>query len=138
MEPFAVPSDIVAVWRPLTPAEETTAPGLLMQASQRIRFLGREAGIDIDEKIADDELLTDMVKTAVVNAVIRVLKNPGGLRQFQRSTTSGPFTDSEGGTYDTTIAAGLLYFTADDLLGILPVDDGKGWVGTARLGMGLA
>lgn len=137
LKPFAEPADIVSVWRPLTTAEDEIAPGLLLTASNRLRLIGREHGVDVDAVIADDALLTAAAKTAVINAVVRVLKNPDSLRQFQRSETTGPFTESEGGTYDTTIAAGVLYLDPADLLGLVPVLDDRGRVGTIRLGAGL-
>ncbi|WP_163275334.1 Gp19/Gp15/Gp42 family protein [Cellulomonas iranensis] len=138
LKPFAQPADIVSVWRPLTSEEHKTALGLLLTASNQLRLIGRERRVDVDELIAGDELLAAAAQTAVVNAAIRVLKNPDSLRQYQRSETTGPFTESEGGTYDNTVSAGVLYIDPADLLGLVPVVVDRGLVGTIRLGAGLA
>ncbi|WP_087507923.1 Gp19/Gp15/Gp42 family protein [Cellulomonas iranensis] len=138
LKPFAQPADIASVWRPLTSTEHETSRGLLLAASNRLRLVGRELGVDVDELIEGDDLLAAAAQTAVVNAAIRVLKNPDSLRQYQRSETTGPFTESEGGTYDNTVSAGVLYLDPADLLGLLPVVEDRGRVGTIRLGAGLA
>ena len=61
--------------------------------------------------------------------VLRVLRNPDGLR----SETVGPFST----TYDTSVAAGLLAITADDLSGVTPtqVDPAgiTGWAPAATI-----
>jgi hypothetical protein len=55
----------------------------------------------------------DLVALAVTNMVLRVMRNPGGLR----AETVGPFSR----TYDTTYAAGLLVITGDDEALLNPV-----------------
>lgn len=126
MEPLAVPSDIEAVWRPLTAAETVVATGLIAQASLALRL--RVPGVDA--LITGNELLTAAATAAVVNAVKRVLQNPDLDKQW--SETTGPFTESH--TVSDAISSGALYFTAADLFGLVP---STGAVpGTARVRSG--
>lgn len=99
--PLASVGDI-AEQKTLSLAQEQLAIVLIRAASQMIR--ARRA--DIDTQIADGIVSADLVALAVTNMVLRVLRNPGGLR----AETVGPFSR----TYDTTHAAGLLVLTADD------------------------
>lgn len=126
MEPFALPSDIEAVWRPLSPAETIVAAGLIDQASLALRL--RVPGIDT--LISGNEMLTAAATAAVVNAVKRVLQNPDLDKQW--SETTGPFTESH--TVSDAISSGALYFTAADLFGLVPSN--AGIPGTARVRSG--
>lgn len=128
--------DVIEIYGPLSEVEAAKVDGLLAAATRRLYAIGREAGIDLDEAIGD-ELLYELAKDAVVNAVIRVFRNPTGLRQYQRSETTGPFTESEGGTFDSTGSTGGIYIDPNDLLGLIPVAAADLKVGTVRLGMGL-
>ncbi len=92
----------VAEQKTLSATEEQLTIVLIRAASQMIR--GRRA--DIDTQIAAGVVSGDLVALAVTNMVLRVLRNPGGLR----AETVGPFSR----TYDTTYAAGLLVLTADE------------------------
>ena len=99
--PLAAVGD-VAEQKTLSPAEEALAAVLIRSASQMIR--ARRPSIDA--QIAGAAVSGDLVALAVTNMVLRVLRNPGGLR----AETVGPFSR----TYDTTYAAGLLVLTPDD------------------------
>lgn len=112
MVPFALPPDIEAVWRPLTNAERIAAVGLIDQASTQLRL--RVPGIDA--LVADDALRASAAQAAVVNAVKRVLINPEMAKQL--SETTGPFTKSI--TPGDAVASGAIYFTANDLFGLVP------------------
>lgn len=116
LEPFATPDDVVAVFRPLTSAEETLASGLLAQASNKLRLDARRRGVDIATLMLD-ELTADAVETAVVNAAKRVLMNPEAVRQM--SITTGPMSESR--TIDTAVSSGLLYLDSNDLADIFPL-----------------
>lgn len=82
-EPFATVEDIILLWRPLTPDEETRADALLPLISDAIRQYGTEAGIDVDAKAADDETYSSILKLVTVDVVGRVLR---------QSTTGEPVT----------------------------------------------
>lgn len=127
MDPFALPSDIEAVWRPLTAEEDAIAFGLIEQASMLLR--ARVAGIDA--RAAVDPVAKAVAQAAVVNAVKRVLLNPGAVRQ--RSQTSGPF--SESATLDSSISTGAVYIDPNDLVGLVS-STGVGLPRTARVRSG--
>lgn len=97
--PFAAVGDVTAQYGSMTAAEESLAGWLLRAASNMIRSRRPL----IDQQISDGLVSQDMAALAVTNMVLRVMRNPGGLR----SETVGPFSRS----YDTTVAAGLLAIT---------------------------
>lgn len=107
--PLAAVGDIGEQFGSMSAAQEQLAGVLIRAASQMIR--GRRA--DIDAQITAGTVSADLVALAVTNMVLRVMRNPGGLR----SETVGPFSR----TYDTTYAAGLLVITADDEALLSPV-----------------
>ena len=94
MDPLATTSDVVAVMGPLTPEQLPVVAGIIAQASLKVRLAARQAGVDID---ALGELDRAVLVAAVVNAVVRVLRNPQGLRQFQQTMTAGPYTQTFSG-----------------------------------------
>lgn len=118
--PLAAVGDVAAQFGSLTPAQETLAGWLLRAASQIVRSRFPK----VDEQIAAGRLSADMVALAVTNMVLRVMRNPGGLR----SETVGPFSRS----YDTTTAAGLLVLTDTDSALLEPTPEPGGAPGVVR------
>lgn len=100
--PLAAIGDVSAQYGSMTPAEESLAGWLLRAASNLVR--ARRP--NIDQQIAAGTVSGEMAALAVTNMVLRVLRNPAGLR----SETVGPFSRS----YDTSVAAGLLVLAPDD------------------------
>jgi hypothetical protein len=111
--PLAVIGDVSAQHGTMSLAEESLAGWLLRNASNMLR--GQRPLID--QQLRDGKLSRDLVALAVTNMVLRVLRNPNGLR----SESVGPFSRS----WDTTTAAGLLVVTDDDLALIQPTDGTK-------------
>lgn len=100
--PLATVAEVVELFRTLTPAEEGLTKALLRQASTMVR-----SRPGVIARIADGTLDAEMVGHAVVTMVLRVLRNPGGLR----AETVGPFSR----TFDTTVAAGQLVISDTEL-----------------------
>ncbi len=127
--PLAVLGDVVAQYGTMTAAQQTLTNTLLRAVTRMIR-----ARIPtVDAMISDGRLDPELVALAATNMVLRVLRNPGGLR----SETVGPFSR----TYDTSSAAGLLAFTIDDLALLTPSADPDAFpvqVGTVWMRPGLA
>ena len=76
MAVYAQVSDIIALGRELSNAEQATAEVLLEQASAKLRMTARQYGCSIDEMIADKDTGADyalVVKSVVVQAVLRAL-----------------------------------------------------------------
>lgn len=122
---FAEVEDVQAVWGELTLAEETQVSAWLVTASNNLRLIGRERGVDVDSFILGDDLLEQAAKDAVVESIRRRLMNPEGIRQRSRTTTDGPFSDTSSETIDTAISSGGLYFNDDDLRWLPPVRSGR-------------
>lgn len=76
MAVYAQVSDIIALGRELSNAEQATAEVLLEQASAKLRMTARQYGCNIDEMIADKDTGADfalVVKSVVVQSVLRAL-----------------------------------------------------------------
>lgn len=97
--PLAAVGDVRGQFGTLTSAQEGLASWLLRAASSLVR----SQFPSIDAQLTAGRLDRDVVALGVANMVLRVMRNPGGLR----SETVGPFSR----TYDTTFAAGLLVIT---------------------------
>lgn len=122
-DPFATPDD-VDQYLPLDDGGRDSAAQLLVVASALIR----RSFPDIDTRIGNGQLDAELAKFVAVQMVLRVLRNPAGVRQ----ETIGPSSIS----YDTSQASGQLTLTPDDLGMLAPAPTGIG-IGTARLGAGL-
>lgn len=126
--PLAVADDVREQFGTLTVAQQALTSALLRAASKLIRSRHPL----IDQLIRDGALDPDVVALGVTNMILRVLRNPGGLR----SETIGPFSR----TYDTTSAAGLLVITdAEDAMFTPPATQEGAVlnVGTIRVRAGL-
>jgi hypothetical protein len=99
----ATTDDLESRWRPLSTAEGTVAATLLDDAwlMLRRRFTSLADGV-----ATDDDLSADAVRVMCA-AVLRVMKNPDGLRQEA--------IDDYSWTRDNALSAGLLYFTDEEL-----------------------
>ena len=105
--PFADPSDVEAVWRPLTSDELSRAANLLDEASQIIMEIPMVAARITAGLVADATL-----KSVAVRMVVRVLLNPQRLSQF--SVTVEDVTRS--GTYESgLVPAGELVVSPGEL-----------------------
>lgn len=127
--PLAAIGDITGQFGQLTPAQEGIASFLIRAASAMIRH----AYPYVDVQLHAGRLNPDLVALAVANMVLRVLRNPNGLK----AETVGPFSR----TYDTGTAAGLLTITAGDASILTPAPvtatTGLGGIGTIRVTPGL-
>ena len=125
--PLAVVGDVTGQFGTMTLAQETLTAALLRAASKMIRARFPQ----VDAQIADSRIDPDLVALAAANMVLRVLRNPGGLR----AETVGPFSR----TYDTGTAAGLLVLTAGEVSLLTPTAPAANSglvVGTIRLKAG--
>lgn len=94
--PLASVGDVVSLYGTLSAAKEQQASALLRAASTLVR-----SRFPVDAGIAAGRLAEDVVALGVSHMVIRVLRNPKGVR----SETIGPFSR-------TFVDAGLLVITA--------------------------
>lgn len=108
-KPLAATGHVAEQFGALTPDQETLVKALIRAASAMVR-----ARIPlVDTMIADGRLNPDLVALAITNMVLRVLRNPAGLR----SEAVGPFSRA----YDTKYAAGQLVLGEEELGLLTPV-----------------
>jgi hypothetical protein len=123
----AKPADVVARWRPLSPNQETVAQTRLADVERQIRRRMTKVGRSLTDELAADDLLAvddpdkvfrDTLVEVEVLAVLRVLKNPEGLR-------SESFDDYSR-TRDRASSDGELRVTAEEWAKLgLPATDPK-------------
>jgi hypothetical protein len=111
-EPFADYGDIEAVWRTLTPEEQTRATKLIEYASRKIR---RNVP-GIDDRIASGTLDPVDVEMVVVAMVKRAMLNTALEGVESQSQTAGPFAQ----TVRPSNPNGNLYLTKDELASLGP------------------
>lgn len=92
--PFASPSDVEAIWRPLSDAETVQAAGLLSEASQVILEIPQVAARVVAGLVADVTL-----KSVTARMALRVLLNPMRLSQFSNTVDDV----SRSGTYEAGV-----------------------------------
>lgn len=129
--PLAAIGDVTVQYGDLDDAQEELTGYLLKAASKMVR----QRFPLLDSQLAAATLDPDVIALTVSGMVLRVLRNPDGLR----AETTGPFSR----TYDTSAAAGLLAITADDETSLVPPDATAGRkrypnAGTIRAVPGLA
>lgn len=106
--PLATLGEVAAQFGTMTAAQQSLANTLLRAASKLIR----QRYPSVDANIASGRLDAEVVALAVINMVLRVLRNPRGLK----AETTGPFSV----TYDTTIAAGQLVLSETETSLLVP------------------
>lgn len=123
--PLAAVGDVQALYGPLTTDEATLTKYLLRAASKMIR----QRVPNLDTLVSAGRLDPDVVALAPASMVLRVLRNPDGLK----AETTGPFSR----TFDTSAAAGLLVVTKDDMANVTPGPatpaPGKRWAPAATI-----
>lgn len=100
--PLATVGEYVELFGALSLPREALVRALLRRASQLVR----DTHPGLEAKIAGGRVSADSVGLAVLNMVVRVMRNPNGLR----AETTGPFSRS----YDPDLASGLLTLTDAD------------------------
>lgn len=108
-EPFATVADITALWRPLSEAEKERAEALLPVVSDSLRQEAIKVGKDLDQMLADGEMLENVLRSVVVDVVARTLMTSTDsepMTQFSESalgySASGTFLVPGGGLFIKT------------------------------------
>lgn len=104
----ALPADVEARWRPLSVAEMAVVAVLLEDAwlILKARISGAEARLDAAT------LSPQLVVAVEAAMVLRVMRNPDGLRQES--------IDDYSWTRDNAVSSGLLYLSDDELAMLEP------------------
>lgn len=74
MSAFATVSDMANLWRALTETELARAPHLLEVASDTLRQMAQNRGMNLDNMLSNGEVYESVLKDVVVAAVGRVLR----------------------------------------------------------------
>lgn len=108
-EPFATVADITALWRPLSEAEKERAEALLPVVSDSLRQEAIKVDKDLDQMLADGEVLENVLRSVVVDVVARTLMTSTDsepMTQFSESalgySASGTFLVPGGGLFIKT------------------------------------
>lgn len=124
MAPFATSEDVAAQWRPLTDDQVLIVDELLDYASAILR---QRVGL-IDDRLADGTLDPVLVRGVAVAMVLRVMRNPDGIRQRTAGAVSVTFDDARAAGIDPT---------PSELSMLAPRRAGRGAPRSARLCPGL-
>lgn len=105
-ESYATVADVEALWRPLTASEYERTEALLPIVSDSLRQEAKNIGRDLDQMIADGDVLTSVVKSVTVDVVARALMTPTNeapMSQMSQSalgySVSGTFLVPGGGLF---------------------------------------
>lgn len=112
MTPFATVEQLEAFWRPLTDAEQERAQMLLELASNRLRLIGENVGVDVDQRVADSAAYASGAQWVVMEAVKRAMLMPTDqppVDSFQQ--VAGPYSEN----YKYTNPSGDLWFKKSEL-----------------------
>lgn len=115
------PQDVTDAWiGEGVPTDDVSIQNWIDRAERLIRRrvpdLQERLDAEADEIPPRTELL-DTARDVTVSMVIRVFRNPEGIRQTNSTTTTGPFSDTRMQTYGGDVPGGL--GLTDDELGAL-------------------
>ncbi|WP_277679228.1 phage Gp19/Gp15/Gp42 family protein [Gracilibacillus dipsosauri] len=106
MTALATVDDLISLWRPISPEEQTRAEALLPIVSDRLRLEAKKVGKDIDMMIIDSVAYGNVVKSVTVDIVARTLMTSTSqepMTQYSQSalgyTVSGTFLTPGGGLF---------------------------------------
>ena len=106
MTNLASVNDVNSLWKPLSHAEQEQVEALLPVVSDSLRQEAKRVGKDLDEMIANGEILPNVVKSVVVDIISRYLDqlssdNASTLSQESQSALgyswSGTYVNTGGG-----------------------------------------
>lgn len=102
MAALATVSDVEARWRALAEGEVGAVTAMLDDASAIVRTTVS----DVDDRVSASVDYAALVVGIVARMVIRVLRNPDGLRQYA--------IDDYSATRDSVVSTGQLYLTGEE------------------------
>lgn len=112
LTPFATVEQFEAFWRTLSDAEKTRAESLLLLASNRLRTIGANVGVDVDAKAEDSPAYASNLGWVVMEATKRAMLTPTDQPPVDTwSQTAGPYSEN----YKYTNPSGDLWFKKSEL-----------------------
>lgn len=137
MSDFATVSDLIALWRQLSPGERERAEVLLPLVSDSLRMEAIKVGKDLDQMIEETPMLASVAKSVTVDVVARTLMTPTDETPMTQMTQSG-LGYSVSGTY--LVPGGGLFIKRSELarlglrrqqIGVINLYDAQGNNGSA-------
>lgn len=95
MTPFATLEQLELFWKDVPEGDEPRAEFLLELASNRLRMIGEDVGVDVDARAAASDAYTSTLQWVVMEAVKRAMLTPTDLPPvdtFQQ--TAGPYSEN--------------------------------------------
>lgn len=112
MEAFATKAQLAAYWRTLTSDEQTRADVMLPLASNRLRLIGEDLGVDLDARSAASPAFESTLQWVTMEAVKRALSTPTDQPPVDTfSQTAGPYSEN----YKYSNPSGDLWFKKTEL-----------------------
>ena len=112
MSDFATVSDLIALWRQLSPGERERAEVLLPLVSDSLRMEAIKVGKNLDQMIEETPVLASVAKSVTVDVVARTLMTPTDETPMTQMTQSG-LGYSVSGTY--LVPGGGVYIKKSEL-----------------------
>jgi hypothetical protein len=112
LDPFATLAQLELFWKDVPDADEPRAENLLVLASNRLRLIGEDVGVDMDAKVAASEAYASTASWVVMEAVKRAMLTPTDQAPVDTySQTAGPYSEN----YKYTNPSGDLWFKKTEL-----------------------
>lgn len=112
MSAFATVEELQAYWKPLTETEQDRATLMLDMASDRLRLMGENIGINLDDKVAASEPYATTIRWVVMEATKRAMNTPVDQPPVDEfSQTAGPYSEN----YKYSNPSGDLWFKKSEL-----------------------
>ena len=109
---YATVADLSLYWRQIAESETARAEDLLTLASSRLRVYASGAGVNLDEKVGEDDDYKNTAKWVVMEAVKRALATPTDIPPVDNySQAAGPYSEN----YRFTNPSGDLWFKKSEL-----------------------
>lgn len=109
---YANKDDLALYWKSFTGSEATRADYILKMASNRLRQIATDVGIDLDAMVNNSEVYFMNVQSVVMEASKRALQTPvDQIPAESYSQTAGPYSEN----FKYTNPAGDLYFKKAEL-----------------------
>ena len=110
--PFANLAQLEAFWKDIAIVDEGRATILLELASNRLRLIGEDVGVDVDNKVATSEAYETTIRWVVMEAVKRAISTPTDQPPVETwSQTAGPYSEN----YKYSNPTGDIYFRKSEL-----------------------
>lgn len=112
LTPFATLEQLESFWKDVASADEGRANVLLELASNRLRLIGTDIGVNVDTKVSESEAYATTARWVVMEAVKRAMLTPTDQPPVsQYSQTAGPYSEN----YQYTNPSGDLWFKKSEL-----------------------